>query len=188
MGKIIRATLISFFAFLIVLTVTAQEKTGSDAADVAKKLANPIASLSSIPFQYNMDVGIGVNNGWRNTLNFQPVVPIKLSDKLNLIGRWVQPIVFQQNVMNEKTYQGGLGDAVVSTFLSPSRVVNGFTWGAGPVFLVPVATSSMLAGKKFGVGPTAVALKQTNGWTIGALVNQIWSVAGNSDRPDVNQM
>src|SRR4051812_12088010 len=46
----------------------------------------------------------------------------------------------------------------------------------------------MLAGKKFGVGPTAVALKQTNGWTIGALINQIWSVAGNSDRPAINQM
>src|SRR3954451_13632159 len=107
MRKIIKTTLICILASVIVLTVTAQEKTGSDAADVAKKLANPIASLTSVPFQNNMDVGIGVNNGWRNTLNFQPVIPIKLSDKLNLIGRWVQPIVFQQNVMDEKNYQGG---------------------------------------------------------------------------------
>lgn len=39
-----------------------------------------------------------------------------------------------------------------------------------------------------GVGPTAVILKQANGWTYGALVNQIWSVTGSKDRADVNQM
>ena len=165
------------------------QETTSDAASVAKKLANPIASLTSVPFQNNLDVGIDSNHGWRNTLNFQPVIPFRLSQKMNLIVRWVQPIIFQQNILNDHgSYEGGLSDAVASAFFSPSKVVNGFTWGAGPVFLVPVATNDYLGTKKFGVGPTAVGLLQKNGWTIGALVNQIWSVAGNADRPDINQM
>jgi hypothetical protein len=37
-------------------------------------------------------------------------------------------------------------------------------------------------------GPTFVALKQASGWTVGALVNQVWSFAGPPDRPSVNQM
>jgi len=36
------------------------------------------------------------------------------------------------------------------------------------------------------VGPTAVALKQIGPWTVGALANHIWSVAGDDDRADVS--
>ncbi|WP_373396114.1 hypothetical protein V8V91_15920 [Algoriphagus halophilus] len=58
----------------------------------------------------------------------------------------------------------------------------------GPALLLPIGTNDFLTTKKFGMGPTAVALKQSNGWTIGGLINQVWSVAGNEDRPDVSQM
>jgi hypothetical protein len=37
-----------------------------------------------------------------------------------------------------------------------------------------------------GAGPSAVVLKQFNGWTVGMLANHIWSFAGNSDRSDIN--
>jgi len=52
----------------------------------------------------------------------------------------VQPLITQYNITGPQEKQNGLGDAVVSTFLSPSGSKNGFTWGAGPVFLVPDAT------------------------------------------------
>src|SRR5690606_14850807 len=63
-----------------------------------------------------------------------------------------------------------------------------FTWGVGPAILIPTGTDDYLTTDKFGIGPTAVALKQSGGWTYGALVNQIWSIAGDDDRADVNQM
>jgi hypothetical protein len=44
----------------------------------------------------------------------------------------------------------------------------------------------MLGGRKWGLGPTAVALKQVGPWTIGGLTNHIWSVDGDDDRADVN--
>jgi hypothetical protein len=160
----------------------------SDAAELAKKLANPVASLISVPFQNNLDVGIGAFNGWRNTLNFQPVIPIKLNAKVNLITRMVLPIISQNNITGEGSSQSGLSDALISAFLSPAEAKNGLVWGAGPVLLVPTATNDFLGTKKFCVGPTALILKQTHGWTIGALANQIWSVAGDDLRSDINQM
>ena len=59
-------------------------------------------------------------------------------------------------------------------------------WGIGPVALLPTGTDPLLTGDKWGAGPTAVALTQNNGWTIGVLANHIWSFAGDEDRADVN--
>jgi hypothetical protein len=172
----------------IVQSGIAQEaETGQD-AELAKKLANPISSLISLPFQNNTDLGIGPNNGSRYTLNIQPVVPIKLSSKVNLIARWVQPIISQFNISGVNSHESGLGDAVVSAFLSPAVSKGGFTWGAGPVFLIPDGTHDFLTTKKLGIGPTAVALLQSKGYTFGALINQIWSVAGDENRGDVSQL
>jgi hypothetical protein len=172
------------FSSLMSAGLRAQES----AQDLAKKLANPVSSLISVPFQNNSDYGIGRFKGSRNTMNIQPVVPIGISKDLNLIARWVQPIVTQYNITAPGAKQSGLTDAVVSAFISPKEAKNGFTWGAGPVFLMPVATENALASKQFGIGPTIVALKQANGWTYGALANQIWGVTGGEGRPKVNQM
>ncbi len=77
-----------FFAFFLTLgTAIAQDKSAESAADLAKKLSNPIASLISVPFQNNTDVSISPYNGSRNTLNFQPVIPISISEKWNMVSR-----------------------------------------------------------------------------------------------------
>ncbi|HEY4966376.1 MAG TPA: hypothetical protein VII28_08255 [Puia sp.] len=160
----------------------------NEAAELAKKLANPIASLISVPFQNNTFYGIGSLKGTQNVMNFQPVVPIKLNENLNLITRYILPIVTQYNITGENTSQSGLGDMTISAFLSPAKTHNGLIWGAGPAFLVPTATNQYLGTGKFGIGPTAVILKQTNGFTFGALANQLWSIGGQSDRGDVSQL
>jgi hypothetical protein len=187
------------FAFLCILSpflLSAQETerpgapapAANEAAELAKKLANPIASLISVPFQNNTYYGIGPNKGTQNIMFFQPVIPFKINESLNLITRYIFPVITQYNVIGQNSSQSGLGDATVSAFLSPSKTKNGLTWGAGPAFLVPTATDTYLGTGKFGVGPTAVILKQENGFTYGALANQIWSVAGAADRSSVSQL
>ncbi len=160
----------------------------NEAAELAKKLANPIASLISVPFQNNTFYGMGPYNGTQNIMNFQPVIPIKLNDNWNVITRVILPVVTQYNVTGDNTSQSGLSDITASAFFSPSKTQNGVTWGVGPAFLIPTATNTYLGTGKFGIGPTAVILKQANGFTYGALMNQIWSVAGSSDRANVSQL
>ena len=160
----------------------------ADAAELAKKLSNPVASLISVPFQNNTDIGIGTYNGSKNTLNIQPVIPITLSEKWNVIARVILPVVSQYNVSGEGMQQSGLGSTTASAFFSPTPTKSGIIFGAGPAFLIPTTTNDFLGSKKFGVGPTALVLKQSHGITIGALANQIWSVAGDANSPEVNQL
>jgi len=158
-----------------------------DAQELAKKLSNPIASLISIPFQFNYDNGYGPNDGYKAYVNVQPVIPFSLNDDWNLISRTILPVAWQNSVASPAGYQFGLGDITQSLFFSPKKPTeSGIIWGAGPVFLFPAATDSLLGAGKWGAGPTAVILKQSNGWTVGILANHIWSFAGDDDRTDIN--
>jgi len=162
--------------------------TTDDAEAIAKKLANPIGALISVPFQNNIDIDIGDYNGSRNILNFQPIVPFSLNEKFSLITRYIVPVIAQYDISGEGTQEAGLSDALVSGWLSNAVVKDGVVWGVGSAFLIPTATDDFIGTKKFGVGPTVIVLQQRNGWTYGALMNQIWSVAGKEYTADVNQM
>ncbi|MBW2441463.1 MAG: neuromedin U, partial [Deltaproteobacteria bacterium] len=60
-------------------------------------------------------------------------------------------------------------------------------WGIGPSFTIPTATDKELGSEKWSLGPTGVVLFQPGWGTFGGLVRQLWSVAGDDDRDDVNQ-
>jgi len=155
---------------------------------LAKKLSNPIAALISVPFQLNYDSDIGANDqGDRYLLNIQPVIPFSLNDDWNIISRTILPVISQSDIFLGAGSQSGLGDVVQSVFFSPkSPTESGWIWGVGPVFLLPTATDDLLGAEKWGLGPTAIALKQGGPWTYGALANHIWSVAGDDNRQDIS--
>jgi len=159
-----------------------------DAAELAKKLANPVSSLISMPLQLNFDDNIGpLDQGSRVTLNIQPVIPITLNEDWNLISRTILPVISQKDIFPGSGSQSGLGDTIQSLFFSPAEpTASGWIWGAGPAFLLPTASDDLLGTGKWGAGPTAVALKQQGPWTYGVLVNHIRSFAGDGDRNDVN--
>ena len=159
-----------------------------DQAELAKKLANPIASLISVPIQANYDQNMAQNqDGSQWKINIQPVIPFSMNENWNVITRTIIPLISQDDIPMPGQGESGLGDIVASQFFSPKApTAGGWTWGIGPVWLLPTATEDSLGSEKWGIGPTAVALKQSGPWTYGALFNHIWSFAGDDDRADVN--
>ena len=156
--------------------------------DLAKKLSNPIASLISVPFQFNYDGDIGpVKDGDRFYMNVQPVVPIALNDDWNLIIRTILPVISQDDIFPGAGHQFGIGDITQSFFFSPAQPTSGgLIWGVGLVLQYPVASDDLLGSEKWSAGPTAVALVQRGGWTMGVLANHIWSFAGDDNRSDIS--
>jgi len=102
-----------------------------------------------VPFQNNVDYGIGTYHGFKSTLNFQPVIPISLGPKLNLITQYIIPIVDQHDVSGDGKDQYGLSNATISGFFSSAASKNGLIWGAGPAFLFPIGTNDFLSRRKW---------------------------------------
>ena len=175
---------------LLALTLALPAFAQENAADLAKKLANPIANLISVPLQYNYDADIGPDeDGTRSQLKIQPVIPITLNDDWNVISRTIVPVTLQSDIYPGAGTRFGLADTTQSFFFSPKAPTSGgWIWGVGPALLIPTGTNDQLGASQWGVGPTFVVLKQEEGWTYGMLANQIWGVAGSDRLPDIDQV
>lgn len=174
----LRLAYTAFIPMALATPIRAQQGSGND---LAAQLANPVASLISMPLQNNFDFGDGRGDALRYTLNFQPVIPISLNENWNLITRTIIPFSHVERVFPDQ--RTGLGDTVQSFFLSPARPTNGITWGVGPVLLYPTATDG-LGQRQWGGGPTGVVLRQSGPWIYGALANHAWSLGGTLNRAE----
>ncbi len=158
-----------------------------ESVELAKKLANPIANLISVPIKLDWDTGIGSNDADQYNFVIQPVIPFSLNSDWSLISRTIAPFIEAKAPQPGLSDESGLGDITQSFFFSPKApTAGGWIWGAGPVLLLPTATNDRLSGEKWGLGPTVVMLKQDSGWTYGMLANHIWSVAGTDSRNDIS--
>jgi hypothetical protein len=152
---------------------------------LAEQAQNPIANLISVPFQNNTTLGLGPDDDQTlNVLNIQPVVPFRLNEDLTLVTRTILPVVSQPAAVGGNN--NGIGDLNPSFFLVP-KLPGRWTVGFGPTLVLPTASRDELGSGQWGMGPAAVAVYTRGPWVAGGLVNQIWSVAGDSDRRSVNQ-
>jgi hypothetical protein len=120
-----------------------QAPTEASAAELQKKVQNPVSNLISVPLQSNIDFGIGPYDRTRNTLNIQPAIPLQLSESVNIIVRTIIPVVLQPDPPTPNQEAFGLGDINPSFLFSPAKPGK-LIWGMGPAFLLPTATDRTL--------------------------------------------
>ena len=185
--SVYHSALTTALTFAMATATPAQAQSGN-AAELGEKLNNPLAALISVPFQFDYNNNLGLDDeGDSWNLKVEPVVPIRLNDNWNLISRTIISLTQYSDFPAETGTDFGIGDTTQSFFLSPSQVKNGWTWGVGPALLVPTSSwNDKFSRPKYGTaewgaGPTAVVLRQKCGWTYGALVNHIWDVSGDTE-------
>ena len=168
-------------------TTSTQTATVESDQDLLKAAQNPVADMISLPIQNNINPAIAPYGRVQNVISLQPVIPLNISENWMLITRIIQPIVSQPYPDQKSGGVFGLGDMNPTFFLSP-RKPGALIWGAGPAMVLPIATNNLLGNGKLSLGPSAVLLAQPGPWTVGALVSNVWSVAGSGGRPPVNRM
>lgn len=170
----------------------AVEAVESDESDLAATIQNPLATLVSLPLQFNFNEGVdpgAIAGGDREggerffNLNVQPVIPFP-GEKWNIITRTIIPV--NSVPLGDNISEFGIGDTSLSIFWSPAKASR-LTWGIGPALSLPTASNPEILGSgKFSVGPTAVVFYGISKWTMGFVASNVWSVAGDEDRNDIN--
>jgi len=155
-----------------------QESAATSDTDLAKQIQNPVSDLYTAHFQNNTNFNYGPHHGTQNILNIQPVIPIRVNDDWNIVTCTILPLIWNPSVQSARTVPFGVAPITFSAFLVPTKPIDGWLWGAGPVMQVPVASSATLGSNVWGGGPTAVVVKTTGPWVTSTLLNNAWSFGG----------
>ena len=150
------------------------------ATDLAKQTQNPVSSLVSLPFQFNFNGGGDLNDQTALNVNFQPVIPFKITDRWNGITRIIVPMNNMPTGFD--TRASGIGDIQAQLFFSPAepgRVI----WGVGPMVSMPTATVAPLQTGTWAAGVGGVIVKITGPWVFGGLVQGFWPVSDRNGDP-----
>jgi hypothetical protein len=154
------------------------------------EVTDPVSLTWSLKLQNNINLLDIQGHGTQvqDTFVFQPTMPMWLSRQLKLIAR---P---KFTLLNDLPYtsQGELqrvtavGDTVLDLAFAPRS--NPWLFGAGPTFVLPTASSDQTGQGKWQIGPATVLGYRAETWLASVIIQQWWSVAGSSEKPNVSTM
>ena len=160
-----------------------QPEPQPDATELAKKTQNPVGDVTALPFQFNFNTGGDLGDETLLNLNFQPVIPFKLTDNWTMIARTIVPL-YSVPSANGISYSG-VGDIQQQLFVTPAHPGK-LIWGVGPMFSFPTATALPVKTGSWAGGFSAVVLTMPGPWVIGALITQIWPMSDAGGEPETN--
>jgi len=150
-------------ALMAVMTVNMFADDGSDVAEMARKLQDPLANIKMVMFDNGVDFQTG-NDDISYSFSVQPVYAIPM-ETYNLILRGVIPIVglspgAQKPIIGEPLPPGrsdtwGISDSQLQMFFSP-KSDSDWKWGVGPLISLKTHTDAKLEGAGWGGGAAAV--------------------------------
>ena len=171
-------------AVFMLLTAAGTPALAESEQSLAKESQNPVGDIISVPFENNVNFGVGPKDAEVYVLNLKPVYPIQVGE-FNLISRFILPIVYQGERFHGEGSQSGLGNLTYQGFFSPAKPGK-VIWGAGPALAIPTNTDNRLDSDKWSAGPAVVVLAKPGRWLFGALAQHFWSFAGDSDEDSIN--
>jgi hypothetical protein len=170
--------------------------------EIAKELNNPVTKLWFLDMKYETFFLKGrPSHSYRavNSFTLQPVMSFPLGENWKLITRPIVQFLSLPYIRSVRANPAtrsltlnwdrtsGLGDFRFLSLLSPNTERK-FVWGLGPTWIFSTAPTHALGAGKYQMGPAAVAAYLGDKWILGALLQQWWSIAGDRDRPNTNQM
>lgn len=179
------------------ITALASEPKEKSMEELSQEIANPLAQIWNLSFQYNYsDIGGNLVDGNEHiqTGLFQPVLPVPLGDKYTAFAR---PVITYIEGPNEVGITGGtpanpighgnersgeFGDIILPIGFGIANSL-GWSWGAGATFIFPTSNNDLLGSHQYQAGPTALALWANEDWMIGGHLQHWWGFAddGESD-------
>ena len=149
----------------LILATSVTSSFGQDAAEMARKLQDPLANIKALMTDNDILFNTG-EDSVSYSFQLQPVYAIPFEEQgFNLVLRGIVPIMgmapeSQRPILGEPLpasggHTWGLGDIVLQSLFSP-RSDSAWKWGAGPMASLETRTNSRLAGPGWGAGPVGV--------------------------------
>ena len=196
-GTVLRACTSTLAAIFIMTSFGASSSAlaqgeGGGQVDLVTQSQNPIASLISVPFDFDNYQNVGQDDKTQNIILAKPVVPIDITENWNFVLRALIPFIDQPDSgpIDGKT---GVGDITLQSYFVPKKTDslggdNFWTWGVGPVLQFDTASDDILGTGRNAAGIGGVLFGKINNWAVGALLNNVWDVDSSRTREGVNLM
>jgi len=182
----------------ILLTITCllaslfNVETAYSQQELAKKSQSPISNLTIISFQNDLLFEVGLEEELVYSVNTGFIFPVSLGEKVDLINRWFLPFIFQEASFPGDTNRAGLSDLNLQALLTPKEpkwfIWGELKWGLGTSVFLPTNTDDQLGSDKISIGPILAFVRRPRALVYGFLIQNVWSVAGDNDEPDINEM
>lgn len=189
-----------FWIVLLMATIfqfnaLAAEPKEKSMEELSKEIANPLAQIWNLSFQYNYSsIGGDLVDGTEHiqTGLFQPVLPVPLGDKYMLFAR---PVITVIDGPNKVGITGGtpaepvasgqetsteLGDIILPVGVGIVKSL-GWSWGVGATFIFPTSNNDLLGSHQYQAGPTALALWANDDWMVGGHLQHWWGFANDGE-------
>ncbi|HIQ47328.1 MAG TPA: hypothetical protein EYH57_06885 [Sulfurovum sp.] len=188
--KRFKLTLGILCACMLSTSTQAEEKSMEE---LSQELANPLAQIWNLSFQYNhtkLKGNLVQGNRFIDTTLFQPVLPIPLEGGYTAFARPVITYVKGPNGIGQSpnnispnnptgvglTESAQFGDTILPIGVGKVNKL-GWSWGAGATFIFPTSNNDLLGSHQYQAGPTGLLLWANKDWTIGTHIQHWWGFA-----------